>query len=452
MTGSAAAAFAAPASRYLVTPIAVTDADALQPLSQDIARINSFGQVVMGRSLWTPSPRNGVFGASATLPAYGASGLLRRFDIADDGKVFGATYANLNPIDGYPRLWVPTAPNSAPTQVWGSSTLGLVATSFNSSGEFVWPVRVLSSGAVQHSIWRPGAPGAAPTQTRVAGTVPVSDGRILHARLSNAGTVVTTAYLSSSQGSMDFGQVKVFRADGSTVTLREGTSVPTSGLAMDVNAGELIVGAVRDGTGKRIPTRWVRSSSGAYVEQQLGPATPRSSFGYATAVDNSGNAVGVDFDNSFGSAVMWTGDQPNSTVLLQDRLEFHSGRGLALTIATDINSLGQITGLARNAAGQTQIVLLTPLRDGDANVDQRVNFDDLLVLAANYNRPADSWLDADFTGDGLVNFDDLLSLAANYNTGAAGDWAMAQAAIPEPASLLAGAVVPALSLARRRRR
>ncbi len=51
---------------------------------------------------------------------------------------------------------------------------------------------------------------------------------------------------------------------------------------------------------------------------------------------------------------------------------------------------------------------------GDANDDGRVDFDDLLALAANYGRSVQSWERGDFNYDGTVNFDDLLLLAAQY--------------------------------------
>ena len=44
-----------------------------------------------------------------------------------------------------------------------------------------------------------------------------------------------------------------------------------------------------------------------------------------------------------------------------------------------------------------------------------VNFDDLLILAKNYNKTGMTRAQGDFTGDGVVNFDDLLVLAKNYN-------------------------------------
>jgi subtilisin-like proprotein convertase family protein len=54
---------------------------------------------------------------------------------------------------------------------------------------------------------------------------------------------------------------------------------------------------------------------------------------------------------------------------------------------------------------------------GDANRDRNVNFDDLLVLAANYNVAGKVFSQGNFNYDagGNVNFDDLLILAANYN-------------------------------------
>jgi uncharacterized delta-60 repeat protein len=52
---------------------------------------------------------------------------------------------------------------------------------------------------------------------------------------------------------------------------------------------------------------------------------------------------------------------------------------------------------------------------GDANKDGRVNFDDLLVLAANYNTTGKVFSQGDFNYDGAVNFDDLLILASRYN-------------------------------------
>lgn len=53
---------------------------------------------------------------------------------------------------------------------------------------------------------------------------------------------------------------------------------------------------------------------------------------------------------------------------------------------------------------------------GDTNLDQTVNFDDLLVLGQRYNQTGQTWQAGDSTYDGIVNFDDLLVLAQRYNS------------------------------------
>ena len=52
---------------------------------------------------------------------------------------------------------------------------------------------------------------------------------------------------------------------------------------------------------------------------------------------------------------------------------------------------------------------------GDASLDGRVNFTDLLRLSQNYNTGGKSWAGGDSNYDGLVNFSDLLKLSQNYN-------------------------------------
>jgi hypothetical protein len=54
---------------------------------------------------------------------------------------------------------------------------------------------------------------------------------------------------------------------------------------------------------------------------------------------------------------------------------------------------------------------------GDANDDLKVDFNDLVAVAQNYNAAgAKTWAQGDFTGDGNVDFNDLVILAQNYNT------------------------------------
>jgi fibronectin-binding autotransporter adhesin len=126
------------------------------------------------------------------------------------------------------------------------------------------------------------------------------------------------------------------------------------------------------------------------------------------------------------------------------------------------HAIGYATGAEATALGGTLLgqafdatsVLVRYTRNGDATLDGAVNFDDLLKLAASYNTSG-KWVSGDFNYDGSVNFDDLLLLAANYNQTATGtfggDWSLAQAAVPEPTSLIAIGATGAMSLRRRRR-
>jgi ELWxxDGT repeat protein len=59
-------------------------------------------------------------------------------------------------------------------------------------------------------------------------------------------------------------------------------------------------------------------------------------------------------------------------------------------------------------------------QQGDITGDGTANFDDLLVLASNYNQSIRAYAQGDLTSDERVNFDDLLVLAANYNRSPSG--------------------------------
>lgn len=92
-----------------------------------------------------------------------------------------------------------------------------------------------------------------------------------------------------------------------------------------------------------------------------------------------------------------------------------NGPGIGSTSATGSISIGfadaadaGITGLQANSV----VVKLAVV--GDANLDGRVNFADLLDLSQQYGRPIPAWDAGDFNYDGSVGFDDLLLLVQHY--------------------------------------
>ena len=70
---------------------------------------------------------------------------------------------------------------------------------------------------------------------------------------------------------------------------------------------------------------------------------------------------------------------------------------------------------------------LTTAREGDANVDGKVNFADFLILSDNFGHDEATWEDGDFDADGTVLFSDFLLLSDNFGNSSDG-----VSAVPEP--------------------
>jgi autotransporter-associated beta strand protein/T5SS/PEP-CTERM-associated repeat protein len=143
------------------------------------------------------------------------------------------------------------------------------------------------------------------------------------------------------------------------------------------------------------------------------------------------------------------------------------GRSIGYAQASEI--LGPAGGnfLGADVDGTTVVARAT--RPGDANLDGKVDFTDLVAVAQNYGATVSSttdswWTHGDFNYDGKVNFGDLVTLAQNYGSaepgapipgapeGFAADTAAAFASVPEPASVAAFGFLAACGFAPRRRR
>ena len=82
--------------------------------------------------------------------------------------------------------------------------------------------------------------------------------------------------------------------------------------------------------------------------------------------------------------------------------------GASLPLGYGDSADGLVSGLPANT------VVVKPTLAGDANLDGKVDFVDLLVVAQHYNGTQAAWTRGDFNGDGIVNFADLLVMAQNY--------------------------------------
>jgi hypothetical protein len=101
----------------------------------------------------------------------------------------------------------------------------------------------------------------------------------------------------------------------------------------------------------------------------------------------------------------------NSSLAAGSSLSDGVGYGLGSEIA--VNNIG---GFAVNPND----TLLRYTLDGDADLNQTVNFNDLLRITQNYNATTGgTWTKGDFTFDNAINFADLLPATQNYNQSAA---------------------------------
>jgi autotransporter-associated beta strand protein len=137
----------------------------------------------------------------------------------------------------------------------------------------------------------------------------------------------------------------------------------------------------------------------------------------------------------------------------------------AIAYAEAAELLTFTNGLA-SYAGQTvdpTSLLLRRTIAGDANLDQKTDFNDLVQLAQNYNTTGRFWSDGDFTYDGAVDFNDLVVLAQNYSGSFAAavpsapaafdaDLAAAFAIVPEPTTAALALAACGFALLPRRRR
>ena len=98
--------------------------------------------------------------------------------------------------------------------------------------------------------------------------------------------------------------------------------------------------------------------------------------------------------------------------------------------------------------GYDYAVVCAPL-PGDANLDGKVDINDLTIVLTRFGQSGVNWTTGDFNGDGRVDINDLTIVLTNYGmTSGAGI-----KAVPEPASvvLLGVGVIALLGFAKRRR-
>jgi hypothetical protein len=156
----------------------------------------------------------------------------------------------------------------------------------------------------------------------------------------------------------------------------------------------------------------------------------------------------VDYEFKQIKGAMGSGTDGTYATLLQ-RATTDPTVNVRTDFNADMNGDGVIN--AADAIDLIQNVLGT--RQGDANLDGKVDVTDLGTLATNYGKNVSSYALGDFNGDGKVDVTDLGLLATNY--GFTASWLVAPtaavtSAVPEPASLGILALGGLLLMKRRR--
>jgi len=256
----------------------------------------------------------------------------------------------------------------------------------------------------------------------------------------------------------------------------------TSNKPLSLNYGTvgapLVVGAINASAGLTVAGN-VQIASGS------GPSTVSSlTIVPGDSLDITRNTLTINF----------TGGDPTNTIkgYLQSAYAGGAFTGTGLTSSAveaevasakgttkGTYSIGYIDGntdgavATNNGVGANQF-FISPELVADGNLDGKVDFNDLLILAQNTGSVTADWVHGDFNFDSKVDFNDLLLLAQNLNqtngtvnlsgelpASFEAEWALAQAevraaggaeSVPEPATTSLIAVGAAGLLARRRRR
>jgi hypothetical protein len=159
------------------------------------------------------------------------------------------------------------------------------------------------------------------------------------------------------------------------------------------------------------------------------PTVASSSFEF-----ESGHAVKLVFSEDMNASSLQASDltMTNTTTnqsVAPSSMNYNAATktatfAFATTLADGNYAFALNAGAATDLAGNGNLAHTgnTFVLAGDANRDKKVDFSDLLILAANYNTSGKTFSQGNFNYDagGNVSFDDLLILASRYNTSLTG--------------------------------
>ena len=127
-------------------------------------------------------------------------------------------------------------------------------------------------------------------------------------------------------------------------------------------------------------------------------------------------------------------------------------KGWSLAAATAIDDNGDIIGYGNNGSPARSGFMLAAAVPGDANLDGKVDVNDLTVVLTNFGKSGMTWATGDFVGNGTVDINDLTIVLAHFDQTFGATPGGNVSAVPEPSSLvLVGAGAVSLFACSRRR-
>lgn len=284
----------------------------------------------------------------------------------------------------------------------------------------------------------------------------------LSGKLSTSMVISPSARIFTLQGNAT-GNITGTVEDGTAVQVglaKSGTGTWSLGSANAYSAGTVV------NDGKLLVKHAAALGSGA-VAVNGGTLELQSSLIGAVRVPSLTIAATGKVELNDNGLIIDTTSAALATALIQTRADLQAGLIVSSLSVTDPRyTVGYASAAALQwttfdglALDADAIVIVGALA-GDTNLDQIVDFTDLLTLAQGYGTSERIWSDGDFNFDGVVEFADLLSLAQSYGASASldlagfssdfqSDWLLAQSLVPEPAGL--SLIVVGAAVARRRR-
>jgi hypothetical protein len=166
----------------------------------------------------------------------------------------------------------------------------------------------------------------------------------------------------------------------------------------------------------------------------IGPGNPNGTNGYqGTFADPDGDNFGIPGVGGFADSGStnwveiraWTGnfstwDAALAGGALAGEVDFTAFFANGLSFPSDMS-------------GMPALVVKTVL-PGDANLDGKVDINDLTVVLTHYGQTGMTWTQGEFTGDGTVDINDLTIVLAHYDQSVGAS--AGPVAVPEPTTLL----------------